>query len=381
MPFTEISSQNFTIEPIRIEYINPDTHKLTTLTEGLCDIKAVELSRVDNYFDIFFTKHQDDDPDDINYFFKLYNESPSSNWFSFEDKLRLVGLDNGSYILQIIGKTNEGLQSENTIEILLEVPPPYWRTWRFFLLIGLVIVGIISLWRVYEYKVFKVQKDKDLEISNLEARAYRAQMNPHFIFNALNGMQAAMLLHGEEEFNKYISSFSKLIRDTIEMSSQDKLSLSDELQYIQNYIALQALRLEKPIHLTFHIDDKIIPEQVFLPCMMLQPIVENAIVHGLIPKEGENKIDIHFYHQIYFLKCRVIDNGIGRVEAKKQSEGYETTHKSFATKIMKERIDIFNHYNKRELSFSIKDLYDEDGKANGTAVNLMVPLEFKSRIK
>jgi len=74
----------------------------------------------------------------------------------------LVGLDNGSYILQIIGKTNDGLQSENTIEILLEVPPPYWRTWWFFLLIGLVIVGIISLWRVYEYKVFKVQKDKDL---------------------------------------------------------------------------------------------------------------------------------------------------------------------------------------------------------------------------
>lgn len=95
----------------------------------------------------------------------------------------------------------------------------------------------------------------------------------------------------------------------------------------------------------------------------------------------ENKIDIHFYHQIYFLKCRVIDNGIGRVEAKKQSEVYETTHKSFATKIMKERIDIFNYYNKRKLSFSIEDLYDEDGKATGTAVNLMVPLEFKSRTK
>lgn len=79
-------------------------------------------------------------------------------------------------------------------------------------MVGLVL-GIYFWWRSYEYRIIKIKKDRDLQISNLEAHAYRAQMNPHFIFNALNGMQAAMLRRGEKEFNKYITSFSNLIRN------------------------------------------------------------------------------------------------------------------------------------------------------------------------
>jgi two-component system LytT family sensor kinase len=129
-------------------------------------------------------------------------------------------------------------------------------------------------------------------VSNLEAKAYRAQMNPHFIFNALNGMQSAMVLGGEEEFNKYITSFSKLLRNTIEMSSVDKISVVDEVAYITNYVNLQGHRLEEKIDLEFNIDPEIDQNEVYLPCMMLQPIVENSIVHGIVPKKGKGKIKI-----------------------------------------------------------------------------------------
>ena len=162
--------------------------------------------------------------------------------------MRLVGLEDGDYTLLIMARSDSGQQSQNTLEIHMDVPPPYWRTWWFALCMIVLVLGIVLLWRSYEYRIFKIKKDRDLQISNLEAHAYRAQMNPHFIFNALNGMQAAMLLRGEEEFNKYITSFSKLIRNTFEMSNLDRLSLNDELDYIENYIALQALRLEKAIH-------------------------------------------------------------------------------------------------------------------------------------
>ena len=164
--------------------------------------------------------------------------------------MRLVGLEDGDYTLLIMARSDSGQQSQNTLEIHMDVPPPYWRTWWFALCILVLVLGIVLLWRSFEYRIIKIKKDRDLQISNLEAHAYRAQMNPHFIFNALNGMQAAMLLRGEKEFNKYITSFSKLIRNTFEMSNLDKLSLNDELDYIENHIALQALRLEKVIHTT-----------------------------------------------------------------------------------------------------------------------------------
>ena len=376
-----VVAQTFSIRADRIEYIDPDTHNLISLTAELETIKMIELSRIDNYFAIHFPELDSSTGQSFNYFFKLYTSKVPDDWLSFEEELRLVGLEDGDYTLLIMARNDTGQQSQNTIQIHMDVPPPYWRTWWFFTSMLVLILGIVSLWRSYEYRIFKIKKDRDLQISNLEAHAYRAQMNPHFIFNALNGMQAAMLLHGEEEFNKYITSFSKLICNTFEMSNLDKLSLSDELDYIKNYIALQALRLEKSILTTIHIEDTIDPEATFLPCMMLQPIVENSIVHGLIKKEGENKIDIRFTKLEYFLKCRISDNGIGRKAAAAESEKYKKTHKSFATQIMKQRIDIFNYYNKYELSFSIEDLYDEKGNPAGTAVNLMIPLDFKSREK
>jgi len=243
------------------------------------------------------------------------------------------------------------------------------------------MIAVFAVWRVYEYRIFKIRKDRDLQISNLEARAYRAQMNPHFIFNALNGMQTAMILRGEQEFNKYVTSFSKLIRNTIEMSSVEKLSLSEEIEYIKNYIDLQALRLEKEILLEILVDESIDINLTYLPCMMLQPIVENSIVHGLIPMDGVNKIKIDFSKNDNFLQCRVEDNGIGRKSAEAMREGYQKTHKSFATQIMKERINIFNYYNKDHLNFEIEDKYDEQGKASGTVVTLTIPLDFRTREK
>lgn len=203
-------------------------------------------------------------------------------------------------------------------------------------------------------------------------------MNPHFIFNALNGMQTAMVLGGEKEFNAYITSFSKLIRDTIEMSSVDKITVEAEMKYITNYVKLQGHRLEQEIELTINIDPKIDQKVVYLPCMMLQPIVENAIVHGIIPKNEKGEITIDLLHEDGMLKISVTDNGIGREAAAKQKAKY-AKHKSFATQIMRDRIDIFNYYNDRKLAFRIEDLYHDDGTAAGTKDILFVPLELKTR--
>ena len=374
-------SQDFFITPDRIEYIDPESHQLVTIEDATLDFTSVKLSRENNYLAIYLPEQDHNHESHIEYYYKLIQGKESYDWFSCEHEVRLVGLGPGKHKLCIMAKNPDGVASANMIDIDIEVPPSVWFSPWFIALLGSLVVFVFVLWRSYEYRIFKIRKDRDLQISNLEARAYRAQMNPHFIFNALNGMQTAMILRGEEEFNKYVSSFSKLIRNTIEMSSVDKLSLTDEIDYIQNYIALQALRLEKDILLDIVVEDTINKDHTFLPCMMLQPIVENAIVHGLIPMDGVNKIEISVSKKDHFLQCRVQDNGIGRKAAEAQRERYQKTHKSFATQIMKERINIFNYYNKENLGFEIEDLYDGDGKATGTAVTLTIPLDFKTREK
>lgn len=92
--------------------------------------------------------------------------------------MRLVGLEDGDYTLLIMARSAAGQQSQNTLEIHMDVPPPYWRTWRAALCILILVLGIVPLWRSYEYRIIKIKKDRDLQISNLEAHAYRAQMNP-----------------------------------------------------------------------------------------------------------------------------------------------------------------------------------------------------------
>ena len=175
----------------------------------------------------------------------------------------------------------------------------------------------------------------------MEAKALRAQMNPHFMFNALNGLQSTMILKGEREANKYLGSFSKLLRSSLDMSNSDTISLAEEIDYLNAYLNLEKLRQAR--ELTGEI--KVIPEDleiedIQIPCMLFQPIIENAIMHGLSPKrDGDATIDVLFTEEHGQLVGSVIDNGIGREAAAKLKEKNRKNHKSWATHIMKERIE------------------------------------------
>jgi hypothetical protein len=169
--FSVVRAQTFTIASDRIEYIDPETHKLITIRENLGDFKSIKLSRVDNYFAIHFPKNDDSASETLNYFFKLYTSKVPDEWLAFEEELRLVGLEDGDYTLLIMARSDAGQQSQNTLEIHMDVPPPYWRTWWFALCMIVLVLGIVLLRSSYEYRIFKIKKDRDLQISNLEAHA------------------------------------------------------------------------------------------------------------------------------------------------------------------------------------------------------------------
>lgn len=156
--FSGVRAQTFTIVSDRIEYIDPKTHNLITITENLEDFKSIGLSRIDNYFAIHFPKNNARTSDKLNYFFKLYTSKVPNEWLSFEEELRLVGLEDGDYTLLIMARSDAGQQSKNTLEIQLDVPPPHWRTWWFALCILVLVLGIVLLWRSYEYRIIKIKK-------------------------------------------------------------------------------------------------------------------------------------------------------------------------------------------------------------------------------
>jgi hypothetical protein len=367
------SDVDLQIEVIEVEYIDAETQEITYLDATTSVDATLKLSRDYNHVYVALKK----DPS-IQYAYKVTGEAGLLNWKNTNSELHLVGLSRGAHRLYIRGE-RQGVFSTNTYALNILIPTPFYLKWWFISLNIIAVVLLFYFFLSLESKLLKERKDRNLEVSNLEAKAYRAQMNPHFIFNALNGMQSAMVLGGEKEFNKYITSFSKLIHDTTEMSRVDRISIADEIKYITNYIRLQSLRLENQITLHLTVAAEINKDEVFMPCMMLQPIVENSIVHGIIPKKADGFISIDISTSAGTLLVIVEDDGIGRKAAEKEKERYQKTHKSFATQIMRDRIDIFNYYNKDQLSFTIDDLYDKDGSAAGTKVTLSLPLDLKTR--
>ena len=149
--------------------------------------------------------------------------------------------------------------------------------------IPLIVSNFITILLMFFFTKDRSQQEIAFQqqIAKLEAHSLRAQMNPHFIFNALNGVQSVMMLQGEQMANRYLGVFSKLLRFTIEMTNSEMISLEDELGYLNSYVELQNMRLENGIDFMIDVDSTVDVTQCFLPTMMLQPLVENAIIHGV----------------------------------------------------------------------------------------------------
>lgn len=209
-------------------------------------------------------------------------------------------------------------------------------------------------------------------IAELEARSLRAQMNPHFIYNALNSVQSVMILKGERESNRYIGMLSKLLRFTLEMSTKETISLEEEIDYLDAYLGLQKMRLSNKMNYNIAIDLNQKLKEYKLPPMLLQPIVENSILHGISPlSKREGLVNVHVTEKDDYLKVTIKDNGIGIKASQKNQKNKDKLHKSHATQILRERIDIFNYLKSKQMKFSLTDL-NEKGNT-GTQAIIEIP--------
>jgi LytS/YehU family sensor histidine kinase len=238
-------------------------------------------------------------------------------------------------------------------------------------------------------RIVKLRADKSLQknkIQLLQARqklaeerltALRSQMNPHFIFNSLNSIQQFILKGDVESANKYLSQFSRLIRLVLQYSEANFITLDEEIDMLHLYLSLEKTRFGDSFEYNIYLEETLDVDEIKIPNLMVQPFVENAIWHGLMHKEGNRKIGIHFsLSDERTLQCEIIDNGIGRCKSEeiKKMKSVDIKHQSKGMQLIKDKSDILKRQFNKEVLIEINDVMNDASEVSGTRVLIKLPL-------
>lgn len=214
------------------------------------------------------------------------------------------------------------------------------------------------------------EKNKSMRLIEL-----KKQMNPHFIFNALNSILERILTDKKEEAVDFLMRFSKLVRNALNYSDQIFISLTDEIEFIENYLSLEQKRLGNSFSYTIEVDAEIKPDECEFPSFIIQPFIENAIWHGLMPKEGDKKVQIKIYHHDNMLHVQVIDNGIGRPPVSVQNKIEK--HESKGISLVHERLSLIQITYQIRTELIITDLHDSFNQPSGTMVHIKIETSYE----
>ena len=251
------------------------------------------------------------------------------------------------------------------------------KTIRNFSITVLITLIIISFLLFNRYRVGQKRAKLEFEKHHAETenRLLRSQMNPHFIFNSLYSIQGFIGRKDAKAAQAYLVDFASLMRAILNNSSQSFISLEEELESLRLYLKLEQLRFDGNFNFDFVIDENVDQEFTLVPPMLIQPFVENSIVHGLFPKQGNGNITILIKEQDKSVLCSIIDDGIGRVESMKKKEKEVIAHKSVGIEVTKNRIILLGQEMKVPTYLKIIDLKDENDKPLGTRVDVVIPIK------
>ena len=242
-----------------------------------------------------------------------------------------------------------------------------------------VVVAVLIVFSFLTILYYRNQKHKTtslrLELIEYEQKALHLQMNPHFVFNCLGSISSFIMQNNTDQAIKYLSKFSKLMRLTLEFSKVPLIPIDKEIESLENYLALEQLRFNQGFQFTLFKSEEI-EDDVALPSLLLQPFVENAIIHGVVPKKGEGLIDIQFNIDDEHLICKISDNGIGIYQSQKDKEKLVNVHKSMALNITENRLKMMEMILEKKTSLEISEIRDEQDNVCGTQVELKIPIQY-----
>ncbi len=308
----------------------------------------------------------------IHYYYKLDGYDKHWNINDFQSNLIAYNaLAPGNYTF-IARMESQGVFSP-MISYSFSIAYPYYAQWWF---ISLCIFSfVLFVWIIYRYQL-NIQRKKSEQLNELNSSkltAIQSQMNPHFIFNSLNSIQDLVLKGDVEKSYSYITTFSNLVRRTLSYSEKDFIDFEQEIKLLEIYLSLEKLRFKKDFNYSLeyqNIDD------IMLPPLLIQPFIENSLIHGLLHKEGAKRITIKFIVIEDVLKCIIEDNGVGRERSKAIKLRQKSEHESFSGKAIHNRFEILSNVFKGQYGYYYEDLYSES-QPSGTKVTLTIPIKHK----
>jgi len=307
------------------------------------------------------------------YAYRINNNNTWTHLPATIEQLELQNIPWGEFELQLKAIDYLGRDSENTIIITGIAHPPFWKTWWF---VGLIVVLISAVVLYVSNSIVKNIKKRERQKSKYakyQLTALKARMNPHFMYNTLNSIQALILKKDVQNSNLYLTRFSQLMRIVLESSDKEEITLQEETNTLSLYLSLEKLRFGNEFHYTLTVSDQIDHHNVMIPPLIIQPFVENAIKHGLLHKKGEKDLSIQFSLNNDYLMCVITDNGVGRERASLIKERQHTRHNSFSVEATKKRVTLLNRFTGKKSEVNIRDLY-QNGEASGTEVSIRIPL-------
>jgi len=317
--------------------------------------------------------------------FKSQTKQPYRYRFSKDDpwitgtsgEILLLNPSFEHFFLEVSYKNEYGLWSKPYVLSDFTIYPPFYATnWFFSIILVLIVAGGFLFFR---RRLIVIQRKNELlrKVDNLEQKALLAQMNPHFIFNSLNSIQSFLLFNENELAERYLIKLSQLIRMTLTNSRESEITVQQEIDVLTKYLELEKMRFKD--RFDFDIDIALSKEELnlFVPPMLIQPFIENSIIHGFKQLNQGGLIHLSFktIHDGK-LMVEVMDNGLGYLKNKNNPK--DTTHKSYGTQITSERLSLFKEKYDSEFDFSIQLILDADEQVKGTKVMISIPIFSKN---
>src|ERR1043166_4550955 len=278
-----------------ISLFNEERFSYDTLS-GMHELK---LNYSENFITFGFTAS--------NYFLPVKNrfayqlEGFDAGWnYTQNHSASYTNIDPGSYVFKVRAANNDGVWGTEELQFRLHIAPPFWKRFWFVLVSAMTLFALIGLFLYYRISRVRKKERQKAEFNKIvsESRlfAMRAQMNPHFIFNSLNSIQFFITNNDKISTLNYLSKFGKLLRQILDNSVESKITLEKEIEMLSYYIDMEILRFEKLFSYQIELPEDLVPANVEIPGMIIQPFVENAIVHGLLNRSGSGLLKISIAH-------------------------------------------------------------------------------------
>jgi ligand-binding sensor domain-containing protein/two-component sensor histidine kinase len=308
-----------------------------------------------------------------------YSLDENGKWTNLDENTLTVQLNSGTHFVQVRALDVNGNISDKILKIRFDIATPFWNAIWFWAAIAIVLPStIIYLMNLRQKKRKEAKLAKEIagvQIASLEQKAFTSLMNPHFMFNALNSIQHYINVQDRQNANRYLSDFASLIRKNFEAAQLSFIPLEQEIENIKIYLRLEQMRFNEGFSYQIKIEENLDTEDWMIPTMILQPLLENALLHGMMLSALEGELLIELKLEDSNLVIIITDNGIGIVNsmALKEISG----HKSRGMELIKKRIAALSHFGSQVMSISMSPAFESE-KNPGNKITLFVPVELHS---